>query len=41
MPTGSTSIYVVDSCYEMQIRCTYFRKNGKFILLGDINGRFG
>ena len=41
MPTDSTSISVVDSCYErLKEDVLSFREKGKFVLLGDFNAKF-
>ena len=42
MPTDSTSIYVVDSCYErLKEDVLSFKEKGKIVLLGDFNARVG
>ena len=42
MPTDSTSISVVDSCYErLKEDVLSFREKGKVVLLGDFNARVG
>ena len=41
MPTDSTSISVMDSCYERLRNVLIFRERGKVVLLGDFNVRFG
>ena len=42
MPTDSTSISVMDSCYErLKEDVLSFREKGKVVLLGDFNARVG
>ena len=42
MPTGSTSVSVMESCYErLKEDVLSFREKGKFALLGDFNARVG
>ena len=42
MPTDSTSISVVDSCYErLKENVLSFREKGKFVLLVDFNASVG
>ena len=42
MPTDSTSVSVMDSCYEMlKEDVLSFREKGKVVLLGDFNARVG
>ena len=42
MPTDSSSISVVDSCYErLKEDVLSFREKGKVVLLGDLNARVG
>ena len=42
MPTDSTSVFVVDSCYErLKQGVLCFREKGKVVLLGDFNARVG
>ena len=42
MPTDSTSIFAVDSCYErLKEDVLSFRDKGKVVLLGDFNARVG
>ena len=41
MPTDSTSISVVDNCYErLKENVLGFKENRKVVLLGDFNVRF-
>ena len=41
MPTDSTSISVMDSCYERLVSVLSLRAKGKVVLLGDFNARVG
>ena len=42
MPTDSTSISIVDSCYERVKEDVFsFREKGRVVLLGDFNARVG
>ena len=42
MPTDSTSISVMDSCYErLKEDVLSFREKGKVVLFGDFNARVG
>ena len=42
MPTDSTSVSVMDSCYEkLKEDVLSFREKGKVVLLGDFNARVG
>ena len=42
MPTDSTSVFVVDSCYErLKEDVLSFKEKGKVVLLGDFNGKVG
>ena len=41
MPTDSTSVSVMDSCYEKLKDVISFREKGKVILLGDFNAKVG
>ena len=42
MPTDSTSISVVDSCYErLKEDVLSFKEKGKVVLLGDFNSKVG
>ena len=41
MPTDSTSISVVDSCYERLEDVFSFREKGNVVLLGDFNAKVG
>ena len=46
MPTDSTSVSVMDSCYEglkedVHVLTCSFRENGKVVLLGGFNARVG
>ena len=42
MPTDSTSISVMDSCYErLKEDVLSLRAKGKVVLLGDFNARVG
>ena len=42
MPIDSTSVSVMDSCYErLKEDVLSFRENGKVVLLGDFNARVG
>ena len=42
MPTDSTSVAVVDSCYDrFKEDVLGFRENGTVVLLGDFNARVG
>ena len=42
MPTSSTSVSVMESCYErLKEDMLSFREKGKVVLLGDFNARVG
>ena len=42
MPTDSTSVTVLDTCYErLKEDVLSFREKGKVVLLGDFNARVG
>ena len=41
MPTDSTNISVVNSCYERLKDVLSFREKGKVVLLGDFNAKVG
>ena len=41
MPTDSTSVSVMESCYERIKDVLSFREKGKVVLLGDFNARVG
>ena len=42
MPTDSTSIFVMDSCYErLKEDVLSFREKGEVVLLGDFNAMAG
>ena len=42
MPTDSTSVAVLDTCYErLKEDVLSFREKGKVVLLGDFNARVG
>ena len=42
MPTDSTSVSVMNSCYErLKEDVLSFREKGKVVLLGDFNTRVG
>ena len=42
MLTDSTSIFVLDSCYERLKEDVFsFREKGKIVLLGDFNAKVG
>ena len=42
MPTDSTSVSVMDGCYErLKEDVLSFREKGKVVLLGDFNARVG
>ena len=41
MPTSSTSVSVVDSCYKRLIDVLSFREKGKVVLVGDFNATVG